>query len=68
MTKAPSRRAFSRRAPARNVLNDIVMFFASAFIGLGYLIALPFVMAWMLWPVMLDTVRRYNAARRAGKL
>jgi hypothetical protein len=44
------------------------MFFASAFIGLGYLIALPFVMAWMLWPVMLDTVRRYNAARRAGKL
>jgi hypothetical protein len=44
------------------------MFFASAFIGLAYLIALPFVMAWMLAPVVLDTVRKYNAARRAGKL
>jgi hypothetical protein len=68
MTQAPSRREFSRRAPERNVLNDIVMFFASGFIGLAYLIATPFVMAWMLAPVMLDTVRKYNAARRAGKL
>jgi hypothetical protein len=51
----------------RNVLNDMVMFLVSGFIGLAYLIATPFVMAWMLAPLALDTVRKYNAARRAAK-
>jgi hypothetical protein len=54
--------------PQENVLNRILLFFASPFIGLAYLIALPFVMAWMMWPIMLDWVRKYNAARKAGKL
>ena len=54
--------------PKENVLNNMLLFFASPFIGLAYLLALPFVMAWMLAPVVLDTVRKYNAARRAGKL
>lgn len=56
------------RAAEENVLNNMVKFLVSGIIGLAYLVALPFVMAWMLAPVVLDTVRKYNAARRAGKL
>jgi len=54
--------------PQENVLNNILLFLASPFIALAYLIALPFVMSWMLLPVVLDWVRKYNAMRKAGKL
>jgi len=54
--------------PQENVLNNILLFFASPFIALAYLVALPFVMSWMLLPVVLDWVRKYNTMRKAGKL
>jgi len=54
--------------PQENVLNNILLFFASPFVALAYLVALPFVMSWMLLPVVLDWVRKYNAMRKAGKL
>jgi hypothetical protein len=54
--------------PQENVLNNILLFFASPFVALAYLVALPFVMSWMLLPVVLDWVRKYNAMRKAEKL
>jgi len=57
-------------APAgkESALKNVALFFAAPFIGLAYLIALPFVGGAMLGWVALKAALKYNAVRNAGMI
>jgi len=65
---APAATAAAEVAAAakESALKNVALFFAAPFIGLAYLIALPFVGGAMLAWVALNAALKYNAVRNAG--
>src|SRR3974390_1711288 len=67
---APAETATAMPAPVtkESALKNVALFFAAPFIGLAYLIALPFVGGAMLGWVALKAALKYNAIRNVGMI